>query len=248
MKTLLTSIKDWIKVPHHQYWVGMSIATVFAWFIVLSVIKEDNKEKQLLKMYTLTVDTLTRTRNSLNQEVAKASVYQAEKAKTFLSMKSTDAEVTRLQALVKQGESKGRRVDAALVISTATNLSLQDSLQNAISYEVPEAEHPRDTVTMWPIYTHTIKDSLKWIQGVVKLGRASFRADLEIRNDYDIVIGSERAGLFKRKQYAEIVNKNPYSSTKSMKVFQKTTVPNKVIKSSLITGIAVFLGTFLLLK
>ncbi len=238
--TLITSFKSY----------GLlAIAGVFilGYLLINSKSNALYRETSLNKAYSHLSDTLVKTRNALNQEVAKTGVIQTESAKAFLSLKSKDAEVLRLQKLVGQEQGKGRDVQLALNVTTTSYYKLKDSTQNLVAYDSSKM-YPKETVTMWPIYEHIIKDSLKWIQGTIKLGRKVFSAELEFKNDYSISVGEESKGWFEKQPYAEIVNHNPYTGTDAMKVYQKKLVPNKAVKSSLITGIAVFIGTFLLFK
>jgi hypothetical protein len=244
MKHLIEKFKVWLQ----SYGYAAIAVVLITGYIIFNSQKNSLKhETELNLAYSNLSDTLMKIRNHLGQEVTKSTIIKTESEKAFLSLKSKDIEIIKLQALIESEKSKGRKVDAALVLSTLTAYKLKDPLLNTVSYD-STAPHPRDTVTMWPIYTHQLKDSSQWITGTIKLGRSSFYGELEFKNEYTVSIGDERRGWFKRQPYAEIVNLNPHTTTTSLKVFQKTTVPNKVLKSSIITGIAVFLGTFFLLK
>lgn len=98
---------------------------------------------------------------------------------------------------------------------------MKDSLQNKIIGYTKDKILVHNT---YPIYEKKISN--QWMDQTIKLGKNVFEQDLITYNSYSVVIGSEKDGWFKRKQFAEITNLNPSSSTEAMKVYQKKPVPS----------------------
>ena len=185
---------------------------------IRSNINQKRKYKEIAQLYQVAQDSLVITRNKLGQEVAKIGVLQATNDKYFLKLQTNDVEIKHLQDVVKEEKKKRRDVEVALVITTNTNINLKDSIRNLITgYDTTDS-------VPTPVYEKEFKN--EWVSGKVKLGLKQFELNQVIVNKYEIVVGDEPDGWFKKKPYAQIVNLNPYSSTESMKVYQNTSVPN----------------------
>ena len=68
--------------------------------------------------------------------------------------------------------------------------------------------------------------------------------NLQIDNSYDVILGSEKVGFFKRKTFAEITTKNKCTTTKTLKVYSKEPTKQKIL---LPVGIGFGLGILLML-
>ena len=56
--------------------------------------------------------------------------------------------------------------------------------------------------------------------GKVVASHDSTKLDLKIKNEYSIIIGEEKDGFLKKKSFVEIINKNPYSMTESLRTYE----------------------------
>lgn len=94
--------------------------------------------------------------------------------------------------------------------------------------------------TAYPTYEKSVKNN--WISQNIQLGKNIFRQDLKIYNSYEIIVGSEPNGLFKRKQFAQITNLSPYSETEAMKVYQKKDAPSNFWSNAKWGGVGIVIG------
>lgn len=222
-----------MKISKITILVSVIVALVM-FFMVKIMINQDKKLKQVNEMYIAANDSLNITKNKLGQQVAKTSVLETTSQKYFLSLKTKDEEIKQLQELVKSETKKKRDVEVALVVKNKTIVQLSDSLQNHISGFVTVKD------TAYPTYEKSVKNN--WINQNIQLGKNIFRQDLKIYNSYEIVVGSEPNGLFKRKQFAQITNLSPYSETEAMKVYQKKDAPSSFWSNAKWGGVGVIIG------
>jgi hypothetical protein len=187
---------------------------------IQSTISQKKKYKEIAQLYKISQDSLIITRNKLGQEVTKTGVLQATNDKYFLQLQTNDADIKHLQDIVKEEKKKRRDVEVTLVLSTNTNIQLKDSIKNLIAgYDTTDS-------VPTPVYEKTFKD--EWVSGKVKLGLKQFELNQVIVNKYEIVVGDEPDGWFKKKPYAQVTNLNPYGETKNLKVYQNISVPNNI--------------------
>jgi hypothetical protein len=227
-----------VKVP--KWAIGALAGLVFIVVVLIAlIIHQKRGYKEISQLYVTAQDSMKTYRNEKGQFVSKISVLQATNEKYFLEMQTKDADILHLQQLLKDEKKQRHDVDMALTFSTATNLKLQDSLTNLISSV--DSFLINGQKVYYPTYTKSFADTGKWYSGDVTLGKKIFKLDLALTNKYDVVIGTEPDGWFKRKGFAEITNLNPYSQTKTMKAYQKTPIPNKPLKTGVITGVIGFI-------
>lgn len=195
---------------------------------------------EVQSMYDAANDSLIITRNKLGEEVAKATVLTASNNELFLSVQFKDKEIQRLQQLVKNAEKRNIELTSALIISNQTNIKLQDSIKNLIA----GWESSPDGDTLYPIYQRSFSIDSCFTKGNILLGNTTFSLDLQIDNSYDVILGSEKVGLFKRKTFAEITTKNKCTTTKTLKVYSKEQEKKNIL---LPVGVGFGLGILLML-
>jgi len=201
----------------------LSVIGILLYFVFAIMHYKNKKLSEINSLYKTSQDSLIQYKNDKGQSVAKISVLETTNQKYFLQLQTNDKTIKELQELVKSESKKRHDIEVALVIKSQTIYKLQDSLRNSIIGQT--IEHKGDSIMVYPIYQ---KDTTsQWLSQRIVLGRKVFKQDLKVFNAYDITIGSEPDGLFKRKQYAQIVNLNPASSTEAMKVYQKKEVSSK---------------------
>ena len=218
--------------------LSTKIITVLA-IVILAILyfwhKSSVKLGEINKMYVVAQDTIKSYRNAKGEYVSTISVLQASKNSYFLQVKTKDSAINHLQDIVRQQEKDKHDLNVALTFYTTTNMHLHDSIKNLIVASDTQTIHGVKYV--YPTYTHAIKDSGNWATGNVLLGRSTFDFQLKMRNDYDIVIGTEPDGWFKRKPFAMVTDHNIYTTTQNLKVYQKTTEPNKPLLNFIKGGI-----------
>lgn len=190
-----------------------------------------NNLKDTTKMYVIANDSIITYRNRLGEEVAKTEVLTTSNAKLFTSLEFANADVRKLQDIVKRYEKANKDVSSALYIVTNTFIHFKDSIKNAISgWEQPN----KDSCYKYPTYTKNFDLKDCFTTGTVELGYSKFDIQLKTSNQYEVVIGEEKDGWFKKKSFAEITNKNKCTTTEVMKVYDKIEKPTKTGRTLLI--------------
>lgn len=192
------------------------------------------------EMYNAASDSLQITRNQYREEVAKSTVLTANNNELFLSIQFKDKEIQHLQQIVRNAEKRNIELTSALYISNQTNIKLQDSIKNLITGW--DTSITGDT--LYPIYQRTFNIDSCFTSGTVNLGYTTFDLNLQIDNSYDVILGSEKVGLFKRKTFAEITTKNKCTTTKTLKVYSKEQEKKNIL---LPVGVGFGLGILLML-
>lgn len=156
------------------------------------------------------------------QNHAKIQVLETQKVKDFLSIKSKDSTVMKLQALVKQYKGKLDEGSSATVVTTETVVSTSSSTEVVFTQPIKNS-----TNIVYPTYKSSF--NLKgWITGTTVANKDSTLLDLKVRNEYSVIVGREKQGLFKpSKPFVEVTNKNPYTETTSLRTYQVSIKPEK---------------------
>jgi hypothetical protein len=211
-----------MKITKYELIITLAFVLVL-FFSIKSCSSNKNELAEKENLYRVVADSMVTYRNKLGEQVAKIEPLITTNQKYFLELKTKDSTILKLQALVKEESKKRHDIEIALVISNQTVYDLKDSIKNKIIGQT--SEHKGDSIYVWPTYERVTVN--KWLNDTIQIGKAVFSHKLTVYNEYDITIGTEPNGLFKRKAYAQIVNKNPYTQTVDMRVYQKKEVPSK---------------------
>lgn len=206
--------------------VAFSIVAIMLMITISISRKRIETLKQTEQLYIVAQDSLKTTVNKLNQQTASILVLTSENDHLFTKIKSNDADIIRLQNVVKQYEKKFGNLNTAIIISNETIVHLQDSIRNLI---IGWTSNP-DTSNhyLYPTYKRAFNST--WQDGIIVMGLDTLDLQLKIRNEYNVTIGEEKVSLFKKKLYANVTNLNPSTQTKVMKVYQEKEVKTKIFK------------------
>jgi hypothetical protein len=198
------------------------------------LISSNNKNKEYKTLYESAQDSITITKNNKGELVTRVTILEASNANYILQLKTKDSSIIRLQNVILSAKKQHKDVELALMIQTEINQQLRDSLtKNNIIAQT--TIHKGDTVYVYPTYERFYND--KWINDSITLGYNIFTRKLKVHDDFDFTVGTEPAGFLKRRNYAELTSKNPYSITKEMRVYEEKKTPNKEVKTGIISGI-----------
>lgn len=184
-------------------------------------------------LYKASQDSLHQFKNKLGEEVSKTETLTSENTELFLSLQFKDKTIQNLQKLVARYEDDNKQLSSALFIANSTIVYFADSIKNLISGW--EADSNK---VQYPIYKRAFTITDCFTSGTVELGLHKFDISLQTDNQYEIAIGEERVGLFKKKQFAEITNKNKCTTTKAMRVYDKQEKKTNLWKPAAV-GVAV---------
>ena len=146
---------------------------------------------------------------------AKIQIIETEKTKDFLSLQSKDEEIIKLQKTVKQYEKQIKNQGSVTNFTSETKISTKDSLV---------------TDSVCGKCSFYFSNSNPWFSVDASIyptetsNQLSLSLDLKVKNEYSVIVGEEKQGLFKKpKPFVEVLNHNPYSETESLRTYQVST-------------------------
>lgn len=183
----------------------------FLGYVIYDVpVRQNNK--QLIEGLSASVKSW-KDRDSLNN--AKIETIRTNSIKTFLELKVNDSILKELQKDVSKFRDQLGK-DGTVTNFTGNTL-IKESTNTKILYE--DTLIINDTVYIYPKYYANLSN--KWINGNILASKDTVLTDLLIRNSYSVIIGEEKKGfLKKRKPFVQVINKNPYTETESLRTYE----------------------------
>ena len=188
------------------------IVSIIQYFVITNKSDRITEKDNLITALNAKVETW-KDKDSLNH--AKIQVLETEKVRDFISIKSSDSTIVKLQALVKEYKNKIKNQGSITHIGSETGI---------------EGSAPTIITKIDSIYpTYTSNFNLKgWVTGTTVSDKNKTTIDLKVKNEYSVIVGEERQGLFKpKKPFVEVINRNPYTETTALRTYQVTQKPPK---------------------
>ena len=157
-------------------------------------------------------DTLKTWKDKDSLSHTKIQIIETERTKDFLSLQSKDEEIIKLQKTVKQYEKQIKNQGSVTNFTSETKIITKDSLV---------------TDSVCGKCSFYFSNSNPWFSVDASIyptktpNQLNLSLDLKVKNEYSVIVGEEKQGLFKKpKPFVEVLNHNPYSETKSLKTYQ----------------------------
>lgn len=201
VKSFLTKYRVYIELV-------LLLITVFVCWAVTKHFNNQN-DKLILQNKVLTVQMRSyRDKDSLN--IAVIEVFQSDKGKDLLKIKSQDSSILFLQLEVKRYKSQIKEPGSS--VTTITNSTdLHGSTPTIVT-----SVKPTVTVDTKPVFpTYSANKSNDWIKLYIEARHDSTHFDLKVINKYSVVIGYD-----KKVPFAQVKNFNPYTETTDLRTFQ----------------------------
>ena len=196
----------WIRVV---FIVILMVIIAILYFTNISYQKEARENANLIISLN---DTLKTWKDKDSLSHAKMQIIETERTKDFLSLQSKDEEIIKLQKTVKQYEKQIKNQGSVTNFTSETKIITKDSLV---------------TDSVCGKCSFYFSDSNPWYSVDASIyptetpNQVSLSLDLKVKNEYSVIIGEEKQGLFKKpKPFVEVLNHNPYSETKSLRTYQ----------------------------
>lgn len=167
-------------------------------------------------------DTIVSVENKLGEQSKKARTLELSSEKALLAIQSKDKEVQRLQKVVKKYKKEIRGGGSVTVITDT--VVIRDTIQGVVDST--------------GAINFAITEPNNWYYGSFKVNKTLGELQIGFRNEYTVIIGYERKGLFKKVPYTLVTNLNPYSDIQNIKSF-KTTIPKRRFNLSIQAGYGV---------
>jgi hypothetical protein len=185
----------------------ISLVLVGALFIFFYKYHLD-EEKESLELIESMQDTLKTWRDKNNTQHAKIRALQTSSYKSFLSFKSKDSIIQKLQKEVGIYKNKLKNKGSVTIFKSSQNLDLKTKTKSSFddnNRAIYESDFNLDN----------------WAFGSIISKFDSTDIQLTIHNEYSVIIGEESRGLFKDPLlYVEVHNKNPYSLLEYVRTYE----------------------------
>ena len=146
---------------------------------------------------------------------------ETSSAKEFTKLAINDSLVKELQLLVKDFKKQLKKSGSATIIKSTT---IHDTI-----YKTKEVVIFKDSVGEFIRLPYNNIITNNWLAFNYSIRSDSTVYSIKVKNNYNVVIGKEKQGLFKpRKPYAEVINLNPYTTTQALRTYQVSVPKNKI--------------------
>ena len=196
----------WIRVV---FIVILMVIIAILYFTNISYQKEAKKNANLVISLNDTLQTW-KDKDSLSH--TKIQIIETERTKDFLSLQSKDEEIIKLQKTVKQYEKQIKNQGSVTNFTSETKIITKDSLV---------------TDSVCGKCSFYFSNSNPWFSVDASVyptetpNQLNLSLDLKVKNEYSVIVGEEKQGLFKKpKPFVEVLNHNPYSETESLRTYQ----------------------------
>ena len=196
-------------------WIRVVFIAILVVIIVILYFTNISYQKEARENANLVIslnDTLKTWKDKDSLSHAKIQIIETERAKDFLSLQSKDEEIIKLQKTVKQYEKQIKNQGSVTNFTSETKIITKDSLV---------------TDSVCGKCSFYFSNSNPWysvdasVSPTETPNQLSLSLDLKVKNEYSVIIGEEKQGLFKKpKPFVEVLNHNPYSETESLRTYQ----------------------------
>lgn len=187
----------------------IALILIFAAFLLGRRAGNAQANREAIQLITALSDTLKQTINKYGEAVATISVIKTDNAKIFTQLKSSDSSINALQKVVKDYQDKLKPG------GSVTNFITQNKITTGDSTTISKLDSVLNgnKVIYYPTYTSAKKD--QWIDYKIIANKDSIKFNLVMQNDYSVVIGRKSG-----QDFVDIINRSPYSTTKSVRTYQ----------------------------
>lgn len=205
-----------MKITERFLWILLCILIGIVSYHFFRKIEQKNYSTEIIDGLN---DELQTYKDSDSLNMAKIKIIETEDDKFFISLKTKDSTINKLQKLVDKYKNLLNN-GSATILSTETSMSL--GAKTIIRDTV------RDTIKkyFYPTYESELNGG-KWVKGRFYADKDTVLFNIRFLNEYEIIQREDKQGWFKPSiPIIEVKNLNPYSVTKELKTY-KVKVPNK---------------------
>ncbi len=212
----------------------VSLVLLVLVFILYNRYNYNMKQKQQLQDFNNQLNTeveVWKTKEGLSK--ARIVVIESKNAESFMRIKTLDKEIQNLQKEVLTYKNRLKNSGSS-VTTIRDSIKIDTTILNI--KVVKDSINIRDSVVYRNSYSSFFNLD-NYVYGRINSYEDSLNINMKIINDYTLVIGQIKKGLFKKPiLYAEITNKNPYSEISSLRTYQ---VKSKIKKYNFGIGPAI---------
>lgn len=190
-----------------------------------------SKAKEANGLVSALNDTVKIWKDKDSASHAIIEIIETYKIRQFKYLQNKDAQINELQQLVIKYEDRIKNNGS--VTTFKDKIIIKDKFITKVdtiivyndNYLVKELQFKSDF------------DMKGWVVGNIVANKDSTSLNLKIKNEYVVVLGYEKQGLFKpKKPYAEVINKNPYSELTQLRSYQVKIKPPSALGLGVVAG------------
>lgn len=167
-------------------------------------------------------DTVKVWRDKDSLSHAKILAIETLRVKDFLDIKTKDEEIKELQQLVKTYKDRLKNKGSVTIFDSNTNVDIKTPTKVDTVFIDNNGEVIKKLVFKSEF---NLQD---WVIGTTEATEDSTSIKLKVKNEYNVIIGEESQGIFKKpKIFVEVINKNPFSETTKLRTYQVSSKPIK---------------------
>jgi hypothetical protein len=152
-------------------------------------------------------------KDSLNH--GKSTIIETNNPKDFINAHTTDSLIMKLQDEVSDMKKYIKNSGSVTYITNVTEVA--GGTTTEVSYDSLKR----------PIYRSDFNLD-NWVSGNIVAGFDTTLFKLKYKSELAITLGQERDGLFKKKPFAEVIDKNPYAGEPQIRTYQVTPMKPKL--------------------
>lgn len=153
-----------------------------------------NKIDEVEGLYVNTNADLEQVINDKGEQETRIRTLETSNTNLFLKLDTKDSTIERLQSIVKEKTSINKKLQSALIINNEITLLYQDSIKSLITSG--DTIVKGDTIYIYPVYKRDLSMYGEWITGSVTMAKKYLGIDINVRSEYEVVIGRERRNIF----------------------------------------------------
>ncbi len=180
--------------------------------LVVILLMLDKCNTKNFNINTANYEDSTRTyKNKYGEQVARNQVLVIKDFNNFSKLKSKDQSIIELQNLVQRYKTDLKKASGIVYIKGETKI---DTVYKTQVLTRDSVGNP----------TYGFEDNNKWYKLRGRVNYDSTKIEIDIHNEYLIILKNKREGLFRLTPVVDVINQNPYSSTtdvKSIKIDDK---------------------------
>lgn len=189
---------------------------IVSFLSLIMAIKSCNDKKER-EQYTTNLinglnDTIRYYKTKDSDQVATISILQSFSADDFIKYKIRDSEIVVLQKLVGFYKDKLKAGSSVTTATTTTVVNTKIKI-DTIRYNTIDS--------IFPTYVATLNN--EWINYKSVIDNTGDSLSLKVNNRYAVILGYD-----KKRPFVDVINYNPYSSTKILRSYQVSVPKQKM--------------------
>lgn len=212
-----------IRMKENQNFIIVVLIIISA-LLLMQKCSDYSKAKEAKNLVSFLKDTVKIWKDKDSAAHARIDIIESYNIKSFKYLQTKNEEINQLQQLVIKYEDKIKNNGSVTIFKD--NIIFKDKFITKVDTVIVY----NDNYLTKQVEFKSDFDMKGWVIGNIVANKDSTSLNLKIKNEYIVIFGEERQGLFKpKKSYAEVINKNPYSQITQLRSYQvKNKPPSKI--------------------